>query len=438
MENAAVPLAALHGVDALVAGHTHELFPGPCPARPDWIDPNIGTIHGTPVVQPGHEGSHLGVIDLTLSEVGKDRWRVSANQSHLVPVIASEPCSGGEGRAIPAPPVLSNSDVMNVTAQDHIATLGYIRQRVGETLVPLESYFALVGNSASVQVVADAQRDYAERMMRGHELGHLPLLSAAAPFKAGGRGGPQNYTDVPAGPLAIKNASDLYIYPNTVVILRANGAQLTDWLERAACAFHQLVPGRDEQLLIDGLTYAIDVTAPPCYSADGEDRFPSPGRIRDLRHNGQPVQPDQEFLVVTNSYRAAGGGHFASPAAAEPVLKTAHARPRYPDRIFQALREASRDHQPDMAVRARRRHSRHRRNRPGRPQLSGSRRRTRAGLSGPVRERICPVRDHPLTSASPAQYRCNIHRNACFLGKCRVSISGQSVHQLTLGASCLR
>ncbi|RMA43737.1 bifunctional 2',3'-cyclic-nucleotide 2'-phosphodiesterase/3'-nucleotidase [Rhodophyticola porphyridii] len=333
MENAAVPLAALHGVDALVAGHTHELFPGPCSARPDWIDPEIGTIHGTPVVQPGHEGSHLGVIDLILSEVGKDRWRVSANQSHLVPVCASEPCSGNEDHALPASTLLSNSDVMSVTAQDHIATLGYVRQRVGETLVPLESYFALLGNSAAVQVVADAQRDYAERMLRGHELGHLPLLSAAAPFRAGGRGGPQNYTDVPAGPLAIKNASDLYIYPNTVAILRTSGAQLTDWLERAACAFHQLVPGLDDQLLInhafaaynfdviDGLTYAIDVTAPPCYSADGEDRFPSPGRIRNLCHDGRPVQPDQEFLVVTNSYRAAGGGHFASAAAAEPVLK---------------------------------------------------------------------------------------------------------------------
>ena len=34
------------------------------------------------------------------------------------------------------------------------------------------------------------------------------MLSAAAPFKAGGRSGPDYYTDVPAGDIAIKNVSD--------------------------------------------------------------------------------------------------------------------------------------------------------------------------------------------------------------------------------------
>ena len=35
--------------------------------------------------------------------------------------------------------------------------------------------------------------------MKGTEWEGLPILSAAAPFKAGGRGGPDYYTDVPAG-----------------------------------------------------------------------------------------------------------------------------------------------------------------------------------------------------------------------------------------------
>jgi 2',3'-cyclic-nucleotide 2'-phosphodiesterase/3'-nucleotidase len=48
----------------------------------------------------------------------------------------------------------------------------------------------------------------------------LPILSAAAPFKAGGRGGPEYFTDVPAGDVAIKNVSDLYIYPNTARAVR--------------------------------------------------------------------------------------------------------------------------------------------------------------------------------------------------------------------------
>ncbi len=52
----------------------------------------------------------------------------------------------------------------------------------------------------------------------------MPILSAAAPFKAGGRGGPDYYTDVPVGPVAIKNVADLYLYPNTVRAVEVTGA----------------------------------------------------------------------------------------------------------------------------------------------------------------------------------------------------------------------
>ena len=51
----------------------------------------------------------------------------------------------------------------------------------------------------------------------------MPVLSAAAPFKAG-FGGPNDYTDVPAGPLAIHNAADLYLYPNTLTAVKVAGA----------------------------------------------------------------------------------------------------------------------------------------------------------------------------------------------------------------------
>ena len=328
MENAVVPLAQLDGVDAVIAGHTHELFPAPHNAAPDWLDPDAGTIHGTPVVQPGAEGSHLGVIDLTLSEIDRDCWRVSNATGQLIRIA---PPTAAAASTCKVPEIESCPDVIRATAEDHIATLGFIRRRVGETLVPLETYFALLANSAAVQVIADAQRDFAGQILRGHKLAHLPLLSAAAPFKAGGRGGPVNYTDIPKGPLAIKNAADLYVYPNMVAILKATGAQVRDWLERAACAFHQIRPDEPQQPLIDhrfagynfdvldGLTYAIDVTVPARYSADGEEEYETPGRIRDLRHNGQLVTEDQEFLVVTNSYRASGGGHFKAPADAEQI-----------------------------------------------------------------------------------------------------------------------
>ena len=57
-------------------------------------------------------------------------------------------------------------------------------------------------------------------------LAGLPILSAAAPFKCGGRGGPDYYTDVAAGPVAIKNVADLYVYPNGLRVVKISGASV--------------------------------------------------------------------------------------------------------------------------------------------------------------------------------------------------------------------
>ena len=48
-----------------------------------------------------------------------------------------------------------------------------------------------------VQIVSIAQSWYIAQMLTGTAHEGLPILSAAAPFKAGGRGGPDYYTDVP-------------------------------------------------------------------------------------------------------------------------------------------------------------------------------------------------------------------------------------------------
>ena len=87
------------------------------------------------------------------------------------------------------------------------------------------------------------------------------ILSAAAPFKAGGRGGPEYYTDVPVGDVAIKNVADLYLYPNTVRAVKVTGAEVKDWLERSAGMFNQVEPGKADQVLLnpDFPSYNFDV-----------------------------------------------------------------------------------------------------------------------------------------------------------------------------------
>ena len=48
--------------------------------------------------------------------------------------------------------------------------------------------------------------------------------------------------DVAAGPLAINNAADLYLYPNTVYAVKVAGSDIKNWLETAAKRFNTIDP----------------------------------------------------------------------------------------------------------------------------------------------------------------------------------------------------
>lgn len=316
MENASVPLAALDGIDAVMTGHSHLVFPSPTYDGYAAVDVAAGTIHGKPATMGGFWGSHLGVIDLMLERSGNE-WKVVNHAVETRPIYAR-----GEDRKI-TPLVESQQDVLDSVAQEHDETLAYVRRAVGKTAAPLYSYFALVADDPSVQIVSIAQKWYIEQMLKGSQYDGLPILSAAAPFKAGGRGGPEYYTDVPAGDVAIKNVADMYLYPNTVRAVKITGAQVKEWLERSAGMFNQIEPGKADQVLlndnfpsynfdvIDGVQYQIDLSQPAKYEdKSGEVVNPDANRIVNLTFNGQPIDPAAEFIVATNNYRAGGGGTF--------------------------------------------------------------------------------------------------------------------------------
>jgi len=317
-ENVALQLAALPGVDAILCGHQHQVYPGPAFDGIPGVDARAGTLNGTPAVMAGFWGSHLGIIDLDLVRT-VDGWRVCGHHSTTRPILTA-PAADGQCPQ----PLRDDPAVIALTGIAHARTLAHLRRPVGHCSAPVHSYFALVADDPSIQLVAEAQRARVAELLEGTADADLPLLSAVAPFKAGGTAGPHHYTDVPAGPLNIGNLTDLYLFPNLLRAVRVTGAALMDWLEHSAGQFNRIRRGQADQSLRDpafpsynfdvicGLRYVIDPTQPARFAPDGQLLDASAQRVHDVTWNGRPVRAADDFIVATNSFRADGGGGFAA------------------------------------------------------------------------------------------------------------------------------
>ncbi|MGR2768539.1 bifunctional 2',3'-cyclic-nucleotide 2'-phosphodiesterase/3'-nucleotidase [Photobacterium ganghwense] len=327
-ENSVYYLTQVEGIDAIAFGHSHAVFPGEAFAQLPNTDIEKGTINGVAAVMPGRWGDHLGVMDLVLEKDGES-WKVTAAQTEARPIFDKY-----KGEAL----VEADPKLVEAIKAEHKGTRDFVNQPIGQASDVMYSFLALVQDDPTVQIVNLAQKDYVERFIQGDpDLDGIPVLSAAAPFKAGGRGNdPTNFTEVESGQLTFRNAADLYLYPNTLVAMKVTGKEVKEWLECSAGQFNQIDTQSEQPQglinwdgfrtynfdVIDGVNYSINVSQPARY--DGECKLinAQAERIGNLTYNGKPVDPAQPFIIATNNYRAysgkfAGTGEayvaFASP-----------------------------------------------------------------------------------------------------------------------------
>ncbi|EGR3190607.1 2',3'-cyclic-nucleotide 2'-phosphodiesterase [Vibrio parahaemolyticus] len=309
-ENSVYYLTQVKGIDAIAFGHSHAVFPGKGFENLQGVDNNKGTINGVTAVMPGRWGSHVGVMDLVIEQ--KDgQWQVVEGQSEARPIF---------DKATKKSLAEADQGIIKALEDDHKGTREFVNQPIGKANDVMYSFLALVQDDPTIQIVNLAQKDYVERFIQGDpDLADIPVLSAAAPFKVGGRkDDPNGFTEVESGQLTFRNAADLYLYPNTLVAMKVKGKEVHEWLECSAGQFKH-IDGNTTQPqslidwdnfrtynfdVIDGVEYQIDITQPPKYDASCKVINPNSQRIVNLTFNGKPVDPKQDFIIATNNYRA--------------------------------------------------------------------------------------------------------------------------------------
>jgi 2',3'-cyclic-nucleotide 2'-phosphodiesterase / 3'-nucleotidase / 5'-nucleotidase len=321
-ENAVLPLSKVAGIDAILFGHKHVVFPGTAAdfKNVEGVDPVNGTINGVVSVEAGNWGNNLGVIDLTLEKLD-GKWQIASKKAEARPIVKTI-----DGKKVAqvsgADPLITQDPIIKAA---HEETITYVNGQIGDTTAPMYSFFARVQDDPTIQIVNNAQtayvKDYIAKNLPAYK--DVPVLSAGAPFKAG-RGGPADYTNIAQGPLSIASANDLYLYPNTLKAVELTGAQVKEWLEMSAAQFKQVDPNSTAAQdiinysfeafnfdVIDGLKYEYDITVPAKYAPNGDLINPTSSRVKNLTMaDGSAFDPNQKFVVATNNYRASGGGNF--------------------------------------------------------------------------------------------------------------------------------
>ncbi|TBL92144.1 bifunctional 2',3'-cyclic-nucleotide 2'-phosphodiesterase/3'-nucleotidase [Hafnia alvei] len=334
-ENSVYYLSQVPDINAIMFGHSHAVFPSKDFADIKGVDIDKGTLNGIPAVMPGQWGDHVGLVDLVINN-DQGSWKVEEATAQARPIydLTNKKSLAAE-----------DATLVNVLKDDHKGTRDFVSQPIGKSNGNMYSYLALIQDDPTVQIVNNAQRAYVEHYIQGDpDLADIPVLSAAAPFKVGGRkNDPASYVEVEKGQLTFRNAADLYLYPNTLVVVKVSGADVKEWLECSVGQYNQIDvnSSKPQELInwdgfrtynfdiIDGVNYQVDVSQPARYDGECALINPKSERIKGLTFNGKPIDPKAQFLIATNNYRAYGGKFagtgdkhiaFASPDENRAVL----------------------------------------------------------------------------------------------------------------------
>ena len=275
-ENFISRLTLVPGIDLLLTGHTHE-------------DIAPHEVNGVIVSQPAARARMLTRIDLRLAKKNSV-WFVD----------------GWQGSNLEMSSVEADPKIVNAFTEAHQRVAAALDGPTGEVTGEIAVDRCRIEDCSAVDLLHSVQLEAS-----GAQLSLASLLNEHTP-------------PLRPGPVSWRWIHSFYVYSNTLEAVKLTGAQVRDVLEHAARYYDGLdCSGPDGCIVLtdSGIPpYNVDSMAGIRYRID--PTRPEGSRVRDLYFNGSPLDLDETFTVVCNSYRSAGGGLFPHLAEAEVVWRS--------------------------------------------------------------------------------------------------------------------
>ncbi len=268
-------LKTVKGIDALLLGHQHRAM--------------YGVVDGVAYTMPKKWGQMVGKITLVLDD-SSGKWKVISKKAELL-----------DSKTIKA-----SEEVLNLVKKEEETVQKWLDKPIGTAIGDFYVYDPLktrLEDNPLIEFVNKVQMYYSKAK-----------ISSTALFNNSIKGWK-------AGPIKIRDIYGVYIYPNTLKVLRVKGADIKAALEKSADYFVYKdgvvdvnktwvdpKPRHYNYDMWEGIRYVIDVTKPVG------------NRIVWLEFEGKPVEMDKEYEIVLNNYRAGGGGGY-SMFRGKPIVR---------------------------------------------------------------------------------------------------------------------
>ncbi|WP_053217972.1 bifunctional metallophosphatase/5'-nucleotidase [Virgibacillus senegalensis] len=258
-------LQELEGVDVLITGHQHRTI--------------AEKVNDIAVVQPSNNGQVLGEVKLTLEQT-VEGWKVKQVLPNIIEV--------DDG-------IEADKEVLDLISDFEAATQQWLDSPIGKIEGDMtidDPLQTRLQDNPLIEFINKVQMDAA-----GVDIANTALFNNESPgFRK----------DV-----TMRDIVSNYVYPNTLNVIRISGKDIKDALEQSAKYF-QLVDGeitvnpsfvepKPQHYNYDmweGIDYQLKISNPV-----GE-------RVIKLEYHGSPIDPDKQYDVVMNNYRAGGAGDY--------------------------------------------------------------------------------------------------------------------------------